>query len=123
MANSIKLKDNHYFDVSSIVNGRTSLNRYLFENMNADIRPNNNDINNGLIVGQYTYDPNTLNSPHKQDNSYDEYGIVVVISNQYDLNHPYRWVFQIALGTSGNIFVRKRINQGVWSIWKKFNLV
>ncbi len=92
----------------------------LFANIVSAPLPGNNDLNNALVIGQYGYNPDTLNSPYRQIGT-DQYGLVLTMSNESNIN-VYRWVFQIALSTSGNMFIRSNINNGGWSTWAKVQL-
>lgn len=76
------------------------------------------NLNNALNTGQYFYTTDTLNSPYTQVGTTDQYGLVLVMSNTSDTSVS-RWVFQIALTTWGNIFMRTNINNSGWSSWLK----
>lgn len=93
----------------------------LFANIVSAPLPSNNDLNNALVIGQYGYNPDTLHTPYQQIGTTDQYGLVLTMSNESNPN-VYRWVFQIALSTWGNIFIRNNINNGGWSTWSKVQL-
>ena len=123
MARSIRLKENTYLDSESIVYGHQPLNKCLFDNIKRENPPSNNDLNNALAIGQYTYYADTLNSPYKQNGTDDQYGIVLVFATTDDITIVARWVIQIALTTWGNIFMRTNINSSGWTRWMKVGYV
>ena len=88
----------------------------LFSYLN--LAQDTSDLDTALIIGQYAYNPNTLHSPYQQIGTTDQYGLVFVLSNTANVS-SIRWVFQIALTTWGNIFIRNNINNGGWSSWLK----
>lgn len=79
------------------------------------------DLNSTLITGQYYYTTDTLHSPYQQIGTTDQYGLVFVLSDRANVS-SIRWVFQIALTTWGNIFIRNNINNSEWSTWSKVQL-
>ena len=79
------------------------------------------DLDSTLITGQYYYTTDTLHSPYQQIGTTDQYGLVFVLSDRANVS-SIRWVFQIALTTWGNIFIRNNINNSGWSTWAKVQL-
>lgn len=117
MSKSVKLPNNVYIDTSGISHNMKPLNKQIPKNINQEFYAGN--LNEFLETGQCQYNTGTLNTPYKQNSSYDKYGLVIVIGNNFDTNFNYYWVFQLVLGTSGGIYFRSSINKGAFSNWIK----
>lgn len=117
MSKSIKLKNNIFIDSSNINHNRKPLNKQIPKNINQNVYVS--DLNESVEYGQYCYNSETLNSPFKQNSSYDSFGIVLVIGNNFDPTNNWYWWFQIAFGTSGGVYIRRRINQNNITNWIK----
>ena len=117
MSKSIKFKNNVFLDSSSISNNTNPLNKQIPKHVSQSYYAA--DLNDEMAYGQYEYNNNTLNSPYKQDSSYDPFGIVFSVGNNFDPSWDWYWGFQIALGTSGGIYIRRKINQNNITNWKK----
>lgn len=123
MSKSWKLKDGDYLSLEGIVDENyNKLSDSSYKNMSK--APYIVDCNKHYEFGQYGFNPDTLNSPNKQNQSFDSYGILININNSYDSSYNYLWVFQIAFGCNGNLFFRMSINShsDIWSNWKKIDM-
>lgn len=73
----------------------------------------NDDLNQCLTDGVYTYSPSTLNKPT------GGYGIIETIVSNGVTHNGTNWIFQRALvaNSNGQILVRQKIANGTWTTW------
>lgn len=104
MAKSIKLKDNIYLDISSIVWGNDKLNTRLTGEITRNV-----DLNDYITTGVYYFTSGCTNAP-------TTYLYCLVLGTGGNNR-----VIQLGIGIGGTeakLYFRK-CNDGVWSNWKQ----
>lgn len=110
-----KLSVSTPFELDQIVDQNKRKLSAIFP-LNLGILKYAEDLNDCKTAGQYGWQPSTLNSPYTA-HGMDSYGLVITITSNYNPSATFLWAYQIAFGTSGGIYKRTNINQGVWSTW------
>lgn len=97
MAKSIKLRNDIYWDNSSILHGK------CIDNLDAH-----------CSIGLFTYSPNTTGT--KPDDN--EYGQLICYENSNIFQEGFTMLTQIAVPTwSKKMYIRKKTNEAEWSDW------
>ena len=72
----------------------------------------NHDFDDAISTGLYHFDKNDVNGPE------DDYGILIVlVSASESYNYTDNWLWQIAISTGANMFIRQRLNSGAFTEW------
>lgn len=121
MSKSIKLKDNTYWDSSSIVHGNTSLSTMInglggntYTGLSKARRIDNCNLNElvGYGSGMYVAFATCQNAPYNNGvNNWHWYVIQVVYA------HDYCCQIAMSLHTETKVFARQKIAGG-WNDWK-----
>ena len=91
-------------------------NTYLINNKmyKTGIFAPNNDLDNAISDGCYSWDIETLHRPTSN------YGtIFTMVSTGISGNNQNNWVNQLAMDTARQIWFRQKINASAWTSWSK----